>query len=371
MMLDYKQTIETYSSDIGEQMCRLSDSLLRDTGRRRCYLLGRNSTSQQLAQKIAIDGFIDDFAPRGSSWHGKPVLPLEEAERDAVIVNCALSIKPRTADARIRAAGFAHVLSYSDLCRTCPDLVPLPDFVAQTREDIAAHSEKWIAVYDSLADDESKTVFNDLLRYRLTADHAALAAYRFRPQDQYFEDFMGFDKEVFIDAGGFNGDTTEQFCLRYPDYRQVWLFEPSPQNIALARQRLARFHSIEFIEQGVSDQAGTLYFRSGDGSACSVSDQGDCAISVTTIDECVSGPVSFIKMDLEGWESKALQGARQCILNGHPKLAIAVYHHPADLWRIFDLVIGIRPDYQVFLRHYTEGWSETVMYFLPAPRMPA
>jgi hypothetical protein len=25
----------------------------------------------------------------------------------------------------------------------------------------------------------------------------------------------------------------------------------------------------------------------------------------------------------------------------------------------------LRPGYRVFLRHYTEGWSETVMYFVP------
>jgi hypothetical protein len=27
--------------------------------------------------------------------------------------------------------------------------------------------------------------------------------------------------------------------------------------------------------------------------------------------------------------------------------------------------LGLRSDYQVLLRHYTEGWSETVMYFIP------
>jgi hypothetical protein len=26
------------------------------------------------------------------------------------------------------------------------------------------------------------------------------------------------------------------------------------------------------------------------------------------------------------------------------------------------------PDYRVYLRHYTEGWSEAVIYFIPVAR---
>jgi hypothetical protein len=73
----------------------------------------------------------------------------------------------------------------------------------------------------------------------------------------------------------------------------------------------------------------------------------------------------FIKMDLEGWELKALQGAVRHIREDHPKLAIAVYHHPSDFWRIPEFILSIRDDYDLYLRHYTEGWSETVMYFVP------
>jgi hypothetical protein len=29
------------------------------------------------------------------------------------------------------------------------------------------------------------------------------------------------------------------------------------------------------------------------------------------------------------------------------------------------VILGIRRDYKVYLRHHTEGWSGTVMYFVP------
>ena len=70
-------------------------------------------------------------------------------------------------------------------------------------------------------------------------------------------------------------------------------------------------------------------------------------------------------MDLEGWENKALLGAKNHILQDHPKLAIAVYHSASDFWSIPQLVLGIRNDYDVYLRHYTQGWVESIMYFIP------
>lgn len=218
---------------------------------------------------------------------------------------------------------------------------------------------------DGLADDLSKQVLDDLLRYRLTADYRMMA-YQVRFEDQYFEDFLGLgSQEVFVDAGGFDGDTTELFCKRNPDYEKVFLFEPSPTNLEKAKTRLQRFRSIEFFPTGVSDVVGSLWFNPDGGSSSSISKFGSARIDVTTIDEQIDSKVTFIKMDLEGWELKALRGSRRHILEDHPKLAIAVYHHPSDFWRIFEFVTGLRKDYKVFLRHYTEGWSETVMYFRP------
>ncbi|MCE2939940.1 MAG: FkbM family methyltransferase [Fimbriimonadaceae bacterium] len=86
---------------------------------------------------------------------------------------------------------------------------------------------------------------------------------------------------------------------------------------------------------------------------------------MTSIDEAVGEPISFVKMDIEGWELPALKGAKRHVLEDHPKLAVAVCHHPSDFWRIPEHILGVRDDYRIYLRHYREGWSETVMYFIP------
>jgi hypothetical protein len=42
-----------------------------------------------------------------------------------------------------------------------------------------------------------------------------------------------------------------------------------------------------------------------------------------------------------------------------------VYHQASDLWRIPQEIFSIRDDYTIYLRHYTEGVTETVMFFMP------
>ena len=70
-------------------------------------------------------------------------------------------------------------------------------------------------------------------------------------------------------------------------------------------------------------------------------------------------------MDLEGWELKALHGTKKHILENHPKLAISIYHNSADFRKVPEFILSLRDDYDLYLRHYSEGWSETVMYFIP------
>ncbi len=332
-------------------------------------LLGRNDHSAALLQSIEIDGIVDDFFA-GHLWNDKPVIKCEDIPKNAIVVNCSMSISPITAGRRLQKLGLRGCISYADLYKLRPDLIPAPVFVSEMRKDIAENEAHWSSLRAKLADEQSIAVFNDLVRYRLTADSVYMANYSIRFSDQYFEDFLALSTEVFIDAGGFNGDTTEEFCKRYPGYKKVILFEPSASNMQEARTRLANHRDIEFVQQGISDAGGTLWFNPDAGSASAVSAEGACSIDVTTLDAAVSEQVSFIKMDLEGWELKALEGSKQHILNDHPKLAISVYHNASDFWRIPEYISSIRQDYDIYLRHYTEGWSETVMFFVPHKALP-
>jgi FkbM family methyltransferase len=193
---------------------------------------------------------------------------------------------------------------------------------------------------------------------------AHLIGYRALPADGGQPDHARLRSEVFVDAGGFDGDTTEEFCRRYPDYRKVHLFEPSRQNFRAAKVRLAAYRDIVFHPEGLSDQMGNMTFDAEAGSAAAVTSGPGEDIQMTTLDIAVAEPVSVIKMDLEGWELTALAGCERHIRDERPKLAIAVYHRASDFRTVWRYARSIHPDYKVYLRHYTQGWSETVMFFV-------
>lgn len=69
-------------------------------------------------------------------------------------------------------------------------------------------------------------------------------------------------------------------------------------------------------------------------------------------------------MDIEGAEYNALMGAKNHITKYNPVLAVCIYHNQADFIVIPKLVLSLNKKYKVYLRHYTQGVFETVMYFV-------
>jgi FkbM family methyltransferase len=331
------------------------------------FAIGKNVDTLQVHALVPLAGIVDDSSRPGERWEGIHLLPASELPADAVVINCATSIAPVSAERRVLSvAKKASVVSLCQLQQVAADRLSPSWFIQDMNRDWDEHKAEWHALRAVLADEKSKQVLDDLVRFRRTGSYANMGGYCVRLQEQYFDAACPLAPgDVFVDCGGFDGDTTEQFVQRCPDYKRVWLFEPSEVNMQKAKERLAGVRDINFVPKGVSDKAGTLNFNAGAGSASAIADSGDISIAVTTLDQEIEESVSFVKMDLEGWELKALEGARHHIERDHPKLAIAVYHRASDFWRVPEFIFGIRKDYQVYLRHYTEGWSETVMYFVP------
>ena len=78
---------------------------------------------------------------------------------------------------------------------------------------------------------------------------------------------------------------------------------------------------------------------------------------------------TFIKMDIEGYEKEALEGARMTIAINRPILAICLYHKWDDLWNIPQLIHDIVPDYKLFIRRYADECWEMVCYGVPPERV--
>lgn len=342
----------------------LARALLSGASHRPCYAIGRNAETRSLIGRMRLDGIVDDFASPGTSWQGLAAIGMAQLPADAVVINCTTSISPVAVEQRLGDAGIDAVVSIEDLAAASGGVIPHATMVREQRDDWHRHTPEWADLFDALADDASRQTLTDVLRYRLTANTEFMRNYTVRTEEQYFEPFLDLRSEVFVDAGGFDGDTTEEFCRRCPDYSQVHLFEPSERNLRAAKVRLAGHRDIVFHAEALSDAVGQIRFDADAGSSSAVTSGAGALVDMTTLDLAIPGPVSVIKMDLEGWELKALAGSERHIREDRPKLAIAVYHRASDFRDIWRQVCALQPDYRVFLRHYTQGWSETVMFFV-------
>lgn len=83
------------------------------------------------------------------------------------------------------------------------------------------------------------------------------------------------------------------------------------------------------------------------------------------MDEALPGfAPSFIKMDIEGAEARALDGARRTIARHRPRLAISAYHQPGDLWNLLRQIRSWDLGYRFHLRGHSFNGFDTVLYAL-------
>ena len=186
---------------------------------------------------------------------------------------------------------------------------------------------------------------------------------------QYFDlpelkNGLGQEPESFVDAGCFDGKTSVLFaewCAG--NYNHIWAFEPDEKNIEKCRNAFgmnsARY---EVIPKGLWDGETELSFCSGFNGGSMVSESGTEKVSVCKLDDVITEKVTFIKMDIEGAEIKALQGGYRTIMRDKPKLAISIYHRPEDIYEIPAFICRLNPAYRFYFGHYSIAAAETVLY---------
>lgn len=239
---------------------------------------------------------------------------------------------------------------------------PTPEMI-ESRRFYKKNRERISKCLSYLYDDRSKQIFMKMICFRCNKDYRKFPGYE---ANQYFvQDIMKFNEnEVFIDGGGYNGDTTMEFINRVEGhYKKVVIFEPDVTNYNLMKKVVEKKKNIIAYNMGLYDTTTKLTFKSGEDVASRIDEQGDFTVPVVALDdleECKDA--TFIKMDIEGAELKALAGAKNIIISNAPKLAICLYHSDADMLEIIEYVHELVPSYKLYVRHHSPIQNETVLY---------
>jgi len=327
------------------------------------YLFGRNVYANDIVKQIQVDGFIDDYCAE-ETYLNIPIVRLDEIPKNSlVLVLSGGSIK--SAMRRVASFDIEH-LDYFSFYKNSGLKLRDIIFNENFQQEFQENSSKFEWIYNLLNDDLSRKQFMGLLNFKLSYDIDFLKDFNYLEDKQYFEDFLELEMkgEVFVDIGGYDGYTSEEFIKKSPQYETVYLFEPDNKNLLKAKERLKDYSNVFFYNIGLSNKKETLRFDLG-GSGSKISKDGLIEIQVDKLDDCIEKKVTFIKMDIEGAESKAIEGAKNTIMKYHPTMAISVYHKIEDFWSIPKQILDIRDDYKIYLRHYTESIYETVMFFIP------
>ena len=175
-----------------------------------------------------------------------------------------------------------------------------------------------------------------------------------------------------IDAGGCWGDTALYFADKVGEKGKVYTYEFIPGNIKILEQNLALNPALEkniqVIKRPVWDKSNLkVYFKDfGPASRISFEEfEGYTGPTETmAIDDLCKdmSKVDFIKMDIEGAEPYALEGAKNTIMKFKPKLAIAIYHSMSDFINIPLWILNLNLGYKIYMGHYTINEEETVIF---------
>lgn len=326
------------------------------------YIFGRTSYGDSVAKDHLVLGFVDDFTDE-TEHMGLPIIRSENLPSNAIVLSSVVG-RPWTVKKTLDSLGIKNFdyFSYYHFGDKKSSPVKFQDvFTKVFNENIVEYE----GLYSRLSDSESKKQFQDIVNFRLSDDLSFMTGYKDIQHRQYFEEFLGLNQagEIFCDVGCFDGFTTKEFIARCPSYKAIYVFEPEKSNMEVVKANLSQYKNIEYCDVGLSDKSGIVNFEPN-GSGSRISESGSASIRLETLNGLIHDGVTFIKMDIEGGELSALRGSSDVIRKYRPKLAIACYHKVNDFLDISQYLLSLNPQYKIYLRHYTEGVDETVMYFI-------
>jgi FkbM family methyltransferase len=162
--------------------------------------------------------------------------------------------------------------------------------------------------------------------------------------------------DVVLDCGANVGVYTRHAVDR--GAKLVVAIEMAPESLECLRRNFTKEVAdgrVLIYPKGVWNQDAELELSVGPDRASTASsvalDRGAKGhkVPLTTIDKLVLElnlpSVDFIKMDIEGAEMQALEGARETVHRFHPRMAISTEHRPTDPDRIPELIRTLWPEY--------------------------
>lgn len=299
----------------------------------------------EVADFFASDGFV-----RGHSFHGKTVLSYSAVKE------------------KYGAENIIVLLSFAS---SLPDVLSLIDRVAAECElyapDVAvcggelfsleffqSNRDKMEAVYALLADGESRKIYENVIRYKLSGNISYLKDAE-SSRDAVWGELIGRVDSA-ADLGAYNGDTVREIINYSPSVREIFAIEPDRRNF----RKLSEFVStlsapkVHAIRGAAWSENTTLSFAdSGNRNSGAFAAGKQTEVDALTLDGILdSRAVDYIKYDVEGAEREAIIGSSETIRRYTPTLLVSIYHRSEDIFALPLQIHELEPSYKLYIRRY-------------------
>lgn len=328
-------------------------------------LCGRSYVNIFSRKNIPFEGIIDNYK---TSLDGYPTIRFETVLEKFAIKDCIIVLSAPGSEQQIlkqvlevfpREQVYTFAITRYGIGEE-NEADATKQFFVQNRSFL-------LDLYNHLGDDFSRKVFCHVFLGRVAADKNIFS--QVQTGDFYYppEIIRWKENEVLVELGANNGDTLKDFIARCPGFKKVYCFEPDSACLS-ALNMISNLYPnrINIIPKIAWNKECKLSFynNNGDGSSAVTENtmEGHASLPASSVDIEVKDQVTFMKMDIEGAELKALQGAERTIKSFKPKLAISVYHKRNDLVDIPQYLQSIHSDYKFFLRHHGVDDTDTVLY---------
>ncbi len=315
----------------------------------------------ETADIMASDEFV-----RGHSFLGFRVKTLSEIEQlygdDFLILVCFGSQLPDVME---------HIYSIAEKHELYAPNVPVTGGGLFTLDYAGEHRGELEKVYSMLADEQSKRVFENVVRYKLSGRLDHLRACE-SPREEMFDLLRIGGEETYVDLGAYNGDTIVEFLNETGmNFRKIYAMEPDHKNYIKLKRRLYMIGSglLEAYNAGAWSSETTMRFSLRAGRSSRVEENDPVRsenparyreVNMMSVDHMLQGnAATFIKYDVEGSEAEAIEGARHTISAYRPKLSVALYHRNEDIFALPLRIAEINKKYRFYLRHhpYIPDWD--------------
>ncbi len=290
---------------------------------------------------VASDGFV-----RNRTFHGYPVKSISQAEAEygeMIIALAFASPLPQVIEG-VKALSKRH--------RVIMPSVPVYGDEIFNNAFLSKHAGEIEEAYSHLVDEQSKKVFENIIRFQFSGDLDLLFNCE-TPKSEALSLLKLNDSESFLDLGAYRGDTVAEFLNQVNSYKKIVAVEPDRRTFKKLSLYCEAIESCTPLNFAVWSESTSLSFDGNRGRGASASG-GGAEIATLTVDGIFKefGEFTYLNIDVEGAEAQLLKGAEKSIKAYSPKLCMAVYHRSEDIFSLVNQVYRFNGSYKIYLRHH-------------------